>query len=132
MISNINKESIIVELIGDERIVIPRGVQIEFKPTLQDKVVVGLRREFSSLIDFDKELVQKDNIISGTVLSDRFLGDKRRTVVNIDYGRVIEIKRNPLEKSYTRGDLVMVSIPIGNAFLFSNPPNGLEDALSVT
>ncbi|MCE7734976.1 MAG: ABC transporter ATP-binding protein [Candidatus Heimdallarchaeota archaeon] len=132
VISNVNKENIIVELIGDERITIPRVGQLGFNPTPQDKVVVGLRREFTNLIDFNEEIIQEDNIIRGIVLSDRFLGDKRRTVVNIDFGRVIEIKRNPFEKSYSKGDQVMVSIPIGNAFLFLNPSNGLEDALSVT
>lgn len=132
VVSTISKENIIVELIGDEKIVIPRFRQLGFTPVHQDKVVVGLRREFCNLIDFNEELVQENNIISGTVISDRFLGDKRRTVVNIDYGRIIEIKRNPTEKSYSRRDKVMISIPIGNAFLFLNPLNGLEDALSVT
>ncbi|MFV2016850.1 MAG: ABC transporter ATP-binding protein, partial [Candidatus Heimdallarchaeota archaeon] len=101
VISNISDEIITVELSGDEKIIVPRNGQVRINPVLQKKVVVGLRREFSTIIDFDEELSGQNNILSGTILSDRFLGEKRRTVVNIDYGRLIEIKRDPLEKSYT-------------------------------
>ncbi|MHA2030514.1 MAG: ABC transporter ATP-binding protein [Candidatus Kariarchaeaceae archaeon] len=132
VVSDIHGKLITVDLIGEEKIIIPRDDQIIKNPMRQDKVVVGIRREFSQIIDYDEELLGKENILTGTVQSDRFLGEKRRTLVNIDYGRYLEVKRNPLEKSYSKGDKIMISIPSGNAFLFSNPPYGLEDALSVT
>ncbi|OLS26518.1 MAG: Spermidine/putrescine import ATP-binding protein PotA [Candidatus Heimdallarchaeota archaeon LC_2] len=132
VVAKIDSHSIGIELIGDEKIVIPRDGQVRLNPTMYEKVVIGLRREFGQIINYNEEHVGKENILTGKVQSDRFLGEKRRTVVNIDFGRSIEIKRNPLEQSYSKGDKVMISIPTGNAFLFSNPPHGLENALSVT
>ncbi len=132
VVANIDGNSIKVDLIGDESIIIPRNGQVRINPMINEKVVVGLRREFSNIINYSEDLVGKENVITGTIQSDRFLGEKRRTVVNIDFGRSLEIKRKPLERSYSKGDKVMISVPIGNAFLFSNPSHGLEDALSVT
>jgi ABC-type Fe3+/spermidine/putrescine transport system ATPase subunit len=132
VVSDSNPKSIAVNLIGDEKIIIPRNDLVRINPMKQEKVVVGIRREFSKIIQFNEDLLHKENILTGIVQSDRFLGEKRRTLINLDFGRSIEIKRDPSEKSYSRGDKIMISIPSGNAFLFSNPPYGLEDALSVT
>ncbi|MCH8907780.1 MAG: TOBE domain-containing protein [Candidatus Heimdallarchaeota archaeon] len=75
---------------------------------------------------------QRTNVLSGTIISDRFLGEKRRTLVQLEYGRKIEVKRQPDEIALSNGAKVLVTIPENAVFLFNYPLYGLDDAINVT
>ncbi|MHA2090036.1 MAG: ABC transporter ATP-binding protein [Candidatus Kariarchaeaceae archaeon] len=125
-----NKHTIKVELIGNEIISLPKSPPI---PVVGQRVVVGVRREFFKVrVSSQQSEKQKTNTLYGKVLDDRFIGEKRRTLIQLEYGRRIEIKRYANEPLLTTGELVDVHVPENGAFLFRYPSSGLEVALSIT
>jgi len=104
-------------------------------PSLYDKVVVGIRREFFDLRpmgeDESKRSLQK-NMIPGRIISDRYLGEKRRTFVQLKYGRTLEIKRLPHAREYHPGDQVKIYVHPNSVNIFNMPDTSLDEALSVT
>ncbi|MHA2169500.1 MAG: ABC transporter ATP-binding protein [Candidatus Kariarchaeaceae archaeon] len=119
-----------VELIGDEIISLPKSPPI---PVVGQRVIVGVRREFFKVRLTSEHKEKRDiNTLHGTVLDDRFIGEKRRTRIQLEYGRKIEVKRYASESFLATGELVEVHVPENGAFLFRYPSSGLEVALSVT
>ena len=95
-----------------------------------DRVIMGFRKGFAKVMDnnHNNEL----NIIKGHVLSDRYLGEKRRTKIHLNYGRSIEIMQLPYEPVQKKGVSFKIEVLPENILLFRYPARGLEDALEVT
>ena len=100
-------------------------------PSLYEKVVVGIRREFFEIrpLEGDEFL---ENMIPGRIVSDRYLGEKRRTFVQLKYGRTLEIKRLPHSRPYNEGDRVKIYIHPNAVTVFNMPETSLDETLSVT
>lgn len=118
-----------VELIGGEIITLPSQLPV---PIIGQKVVIGIRREFFEVFAIKEIEEQGKNSLYGSIMDDRFLGEKRRTLIQLDYGRRIEVKRFANEVPFKNGDKVKITIPLNAPFLFRYPSKGLEEALSVT
>jgi ABC-type Fe3+/spermidine/putrescine transport system ATPase subunit len=129
VVVNMTSSSIRVELIGEEIITLPKVPPV---PMIGQKVVLGLRKEFLSLSKSEESEQNEPNVLFGVIIEDRFLGEMRRTLVQLDYGRRLEIKRDAFQQQLVKGDKVKITVPESSAFLFRYPPKGLEDALSVT
>ena len=132
IIRKINTESVMVELLGDEVITIDSKRANRITPTVGQKVIIGIRREFFSLLPYDESQISDTDCFQGTVVADRFQGEKIRTKVKLDYGRELEVKRSNSGKRYKFGDKVLVKIEKNTAFLFMYPSLGLEQEISVT
>lgn len=131
IISKLNSKTTEISLLGDEKIVTPTKTRTGPNFTVGQKVIVGVRREFFRMTH-SETTKQRTNVLSGTIISDRFLGEKRRTLVQLEYGRKIEVKRQPDEIALSNGAKVLVTIPENAVFLFNYPLYGLDDAINVT
>ncbi len=119
-----HSDFITVELVSGRTIRVSQGFESFF---VGDRVVVGFRKSFAQI---RKEY--SDNCIPGIIKSDRFLGEKIRTQIELDYGRHIELIRLPHTHSLSVGDKTWVYLPPENLLLFIYPREGLEDTLEVT
>ena len=112
-------------IVGDVKVVkngfarnylLPRGLAGPAKEPYLTRAKAGAEREAIKQMALDKD---------ANVVAEKLEGQKVSLIAKVG-------EQGKLYGSITRGDQVMISIPIGNAFLFLNPSNGLEDALSVT
>ena len=117
---------------GDEIITIDTNRANRITPTVGQKVIVGIRREFFTLLPYDESQIRDTDCFQGSVIADIFQGEKIRTKVKLDYGRELEVKRNNSGKRYKSGDKVLVKVEQNTAFLFMYPSLGLEQEISVT
>ncbi|MDH5400994.1 MAG: ABC transporter ATP-binding protein [Candidatus Heimdallarchaeota archaeon] len=123
-------KTIEIELLGDETLSILTKTNPSILPG--DRVVVGVRREFFKIEPLPENYNLEVNCFVGKVISDRFLGEKRRTKVNLEFGRTLEIKRNSNELVFKEGSSVLVRIPEQAIRVFKSPEISLIDELEVT
>lgn len=118
-------EHVIVELVGGTHLTVKRG----YNPFLVgDRVILGFRKSFAKL----SKNTNGENSITGKVISDRYLGEKLRTKIQLNYGRQLEILRLPHEESVKQDETVSVQISANELLLFRYPREGLRNALEVT
>lgn len=131
VVQHLDDTSVTVQLIGDELIEISRKKFIRFKPVMGERVIIGVRREFFEIQNSDNQ-VNPTNSLRGNVMYDRYLGEKRRVKIELDYGRELEVKRHPFVKPLKIGKKVDIFLPSNAVFLFRYPTYGLDDAINVT
>ncbi len=119
-------DQIVVELIGGDTLSVSRNIASFFPG---DRVVLGFRKGFAKVLN---ERISDNNIISGKVISDRYLGEKRRINVKLEYGRSVEIMVLPHEQRHSEGETVNIQILPENMLIYHYPKDGLEKALEVT
>ncbi|MCY3413048.1 MAG: ABC transporter ATP-binding protein [Candidatus Heimdallarchaeota archaeon] len=119
-------EYIEVELIGGNKL--RASKEIDFY-TIGDRVVLGFRKGFAKILHSPPNHI---NYIEGEVLSDRYLGEKRRINIELPYGRDLEIMALPHEPRCEEGSTVYVEILPENIIIYRYPRYGLEEALEVT
>jgi ABC-type Fe3+/spermidine/putrescine transport system ATPase subunit len=127
IVSEKNDDSIVVETVGGWNFKVTRSFESFL---IGDRVIMGFRKGFAKVLRNEHEITL--NTIKGNVLSDRYLGEKRRINIHLDYGRSIEVMLLPHEPKMKKGDAITVEVLPDNILLFRYPARGLEDALEVT
>ncbi len=117
-------DSIVVEVIGGFKITCSSNVRSFL---VGDRVVVGFRKTFSRIVEGDGE-----NAIRGEVVTDRYLGEKRRILVNLQYGMRIELIVLPHIRRFSRGEEITISLDPSVLLVYNYPREGLDEALEVT
>ncbi len=127
IISEKNDDHIILETVDGWSFKVTRSFESFL---IGDRIVMGFRKGFAKVLIGNHD--NKLNIIKGDVLSDRYLGEKRRIKIHLDFGKSIEIMQLPHEPVLVKGDAITIEILPDNILLFRYPARGLEDALEVT
>lgn len=118
---------VVVELIGGTKLIVSRSTSSYFTG---DRVILGFRKGFAKILD--EKGNDHRNIVKGIIASDRYLGEKRRIHITLEYGRSIEILVLPHEKTRNNGERVSVDIRPENILIFRYPVEGIDEALEVT
>ncbi|MHA2501651.1 MAG: ABC transporter ATP-binding protein [Candidatus Kariarchaeaceae archaeon] len=119
-------------VLGDSILQVPMSIPA---PSMYEEVVVGIRREFFEILPLKADEKKRDlppNFIHGTVITDRFVGEKRRTFIRLRYGRSIEVKRRPNGRPFKRGDDIKIYIHPNAVVVFNQPHQNLEREMEVT
>lgn len=127
IVSEKKYDYIVIETVGGWNFKVTRSFESFL---IGDRAIMGFRKGFTKVLRNSHE--SELNIIKGDVLSDRYLGEKRRIKIQLDYGSSIEIMLQPHEPLTRKGDAITIEVLPENILLFRYPARGLEDALEVT
>jgi ABC-type Fe3+/spermidine/putrescine transport system ATPase subunit len=99
----------------------------QFNPMIGEQVILSFRKEF-----FKFKNNEESNIISGKIISDIYLGEKRRITFNMKYNKIVELISHPKAPVFEEENNIEIYLDPKELFLFKYPRSGLENVLEVT